>query len=207
MNKHLHPLDQARRPFTACLHFSQIVKRNRTTSQFLREQIRSRNGVLNGEIDTNATCRRHRVRRVADTKQSFAAPVTQTIDLYPEQLDLRPVIQLGHAIAQKSGETDNLVLKLRQPAPFDLVESPFRNDEAALPVIAAIEQHKKFAVLEKTERLFRILGLLGDPHPEDVDRRAKLTQSKTDASLNDRVPPVRADDKVRTNFQLAAGSI
>ena len=37
MNKNLHSLDQARRPFAARLHLSQIVHRNRTIPQFLRE--------------------------------------------------------------------------------------------------------------------------------------------------------------------------
>src|SRR5207253_5004538 len=139
MNKYLHPLDQARRPFPACPHFPQIVKRNWTAPHFLREQVRRRNRILDGEIDTNATRRRHGVRRIADAKQSFATPFAQTIDLYSEQLDLRPIIQLGYTIAQKSRETDDLVLKLQQPVRFDLVEATLGNNEAALPVIAAIE--------------------------------------------------------------------
>ena len=89
------------------------------------------------------------MRRIADAKQSFAAPIAQTIDLHGEQFDLRPVVQLGHAVAQKSGEADNFILKLRQTARFDLVETALGNDEAALPVIAAVEQDEQLAVLKK----------------------------------------------------------
>src|SRR6266571_3930693 len=146
------------------------------------------------------------MRRVADAKQSFATPFAQTIDLHCEQLDLRPIIQLGYTIAQKSRESDDLVLKFRQPARLDAVEAVFGNNEAALPVIAAVEQHKKFAVLEKTERLLRIILFFGDAHPEHVDRHAKLAQLETGARVNRRVPPVRSDDEVRAHFHFTARS-
>jgi hypothetical protein len=62
MNKSLHSLNQARRPFAARLHFAQIVHGNWTTPQFLREQIRRRDGILNGKVNSNATSWRHGVR-------------------------------------------------------------------------------------------------------------------------------------------------
>ena len=124
------------------------------------------------------------MRRIADAKQSFAAPVAQTIDLDGEQFDFRPVVQLGHTITQKSGKADNVILKFRQPSRFDLIEAAFGYNEAALPVITAIKQHEKFAVLEKTERLFRITLLLGDAHPEHIDWHAKLATFETGPRLN-----------------------
>jgi len=38
------------------------------------------------------------MRAIADAKQSFAIPSVQTIDLYREQFDLRPIVQLSDAI-------------------------------------------------------------------------------------------------------------
>src|SRR6266704_1120598 len=73
MNENLHCLNEPRRPFAARLHFAQIVHGNRTGSQFFREQIGSRNGILDSEIDADAACRRHRMRRIADAKQPVAA--------------------------------------------------------------------------------------------------------------------------------------
>src|SRR5205814_4701 len=161
---------------------------------------------LDGKIDPNAACRRHRVRSVDDRKQSFAAPITQTIDLYRKQLDLRPIAQLRHTVAEKSGEGGDVVLKLRQPARFYLAEAAFRDDETALPVIAAIEQHKQLAMLEKTERLLRIILFFRDAHPEHVDRHAKLVQLETGASVSRRVSPVSTDDEVRAQFYFATWS-
>ena len=57
MNKDLHSLNEASRPFAARLHFAQIVHGNRTGSQFFGEEIGSRDGILNSEIDADAACR------------------------------------------------------------------------------------------------------------------------------------------------------
>ena len=112
MNENLHRLNEPRRPFTPCLEFAQIIHGNRTGSQFLGEQIGSRDGILDREINADAACRRHRVRRITDAKQPVAAPITETIDLHREQLDFCPVIKLCHTVAEKCREGDDLVLKL-----------------------------------------------------------------------------------------------
>ena len=140
------------------------------------------------------------MRRIAHAKQSFATPITQTIDLHCEQFDFRPVVQLGHSVTQKSGKTDNVILKLRQPTLLDLVEATFGNNEAALPVIIAIEQYEEFAVLKKTERLLRILLLLGNAHPKHINRNAELALLKTSPRLSCGVPPIRADNEIGAHF-------
>ena len=66
----------------------------------------------------------------------------------------------GAAVAQKSGEVDDIVLKLPQPARFDFIESALWNYKAALPVIATVEQHEQLAVLKEAERLLRIILFL-----------------------------------------------
>ena len=57
VNKDLHSLNQPGRPFTARLHFSQITNVNRTSLELFREQVCSRNCVLDGKIDSH-TARR-----------------------------------------------------------------------------------------------------------------------------------------------------
>src|SRR3984893_5546248 len=57
MNKDLHPLEQASWPFAARLHCSQVANVNRTALQFFREQVCSRDCVLDGKIDSH-TARR-----------------------------------------------------------------------------------------------------------------------------------------------------
>ena len=79
------------------------------------------------------------MRRIADAKQSVAAPIAQAIDLHRQQFDFGPIIEFCHAVAQKSGEADDVVLKLLQTACFDVIEAAFGNYKAALPVIAAVE--------------------------------------------------------------------
>src|SRR6188472_4348484 len=57
MNENLHCLNESRRPFAARLDFTKIVHGNRTGSQFSTQQIGSRDGILNSEIDAHAACR------------------------------------------------------------------------------------------------------------------------------------------------------
>ncbi len=57
MNEDLHCLNEPRRPFATRLHSAQIVHGNRTGSQFFGEEIGSRDGILNSEIDADAACR------------------------------------------------------------------------------------------------------------------------------------------------------
>src|ERR1700730_8014127 len=57
MNKDLHSLNQAGRPFTARLYFSQIVDVNRTALQLFREQVGRRYCILNRKVDSD-TARR-----------------------------------------------------------------------------------------------------------------------------------------------------
>jgi len=56
MNENLHCLNESRRPLATRLHFAQIIHGNRTGSQFLAEQIRRSDGILNGEIDAYTPC-------------------------------------------------------------------------------------------------------------------------------------------------------
>ena len=58
-------------------------------------------------------------------------------------------------------------------------------------------------MLKKSERLFRIPLSLRNPYRKNVNRHTELAQLKTGTGVNNRMPPVSADNKIRTNFQLA----
>src|SRR5437773_1928113 len=100
------------------------------------------------------------MRRITNTKQSVTAPIAKPIDLNGKQFDLRPVVQFRHSVPQKSGEADDVILKLRQAARFDLFQSALWDDESTLPIIAAVQHDEQLAVLKKAERLFRVIRLL-----------------------------------------------
>src|SRR2546428_13744117 len=57
INESLHMLDQTRRPFAASLNFRKISNRDRTASQFFRQEIRRGDRILNCEINSNAAGR------------------------------------------------------------------------------------------------------------------------------------------------------
>jgi hypothetical protein len=57
MNKDLHSLNQSGWPFAPRLHFAQVANWNRTTLELFREQIRCRDCVLNGQINSYTASR------------------------------------------------------------------------------------------------------------------------------------------------------
>ena len=55
-------------------------------------EMRGRDRILEREINSDAACRRHRMRVIADAKQSFPTPLLQAIDLDGEQFAFLPVV-------------------------------------------------------------------------------------------------------------------
>jgi len=80
-----------------------------------REHVCGCNRVLDREIDSDASSRRHCVGSIADAKQTFPAPLTQTIDLDRKQFDFRPVVQFSDAIFKKWRKRDNVVTQGGSP--------------------------------------------------------------------------------------------
>ena len=139
LNDDLKSLRGASGKHPASLHGFKIRFTDAARGQLCRKNIGSGDRILDGKIDSDATCRGHGVCRVANAKQSLAAPIAQTIDLDGKQFDLGPVVQLSYPVAKEPGKTDDIVLKLRQTACFDLVKAALRNDTASLPIIIAVE--------------------------------------------------------------------
>jgi hypothetical protein len=54
------------------------------------QDVRCGDRILNGEVDADASDRRHRVRRIADAQQPGPVPLRQPIDLHGQQLHVSP---------------------------------------------------------------------------------------------------------------------
>jgi len=145
------------------------------------------------------------MRIVADAKQSVATPLLQAIDLHSEQFDFRPVIELGDSILQERPELDNIAMQSWQTTLFDLIEIAFRNHKTDLEVIATVEQHEEFPVLEKSERLERIIRAFGKTHPQDIDRCTEIAEFEICSRMGDGMPAVGADHEIGINVTLAFG--
>jgi hypothetical protein len=55
-----------------------------------RQDVRSRNRILNREVDADPAYRRHRVRCIADRQQAGPMPARQPVERYAQQLDIVP---------------------------------------------------------------------------------------------------------------------
>ena len=66
LQDHLEPLRRARRKLAATLHGLELPLGNRTLEKPRCENVRRGDGVLNREVDPDATDRRHRMSGVAD---------------------------------------------------------------------------------------------------------------------------------------------
>jgi len=90
LHDHLHPLSDSGREFSAPLNRLQLRSRRDPALQRLVKQVRCGHGILNGEVDADATNRRHGVRRVADAQQPRPMLLPQAIDADGQQLHVAP---------------------------------------------------------------------------------------------------------------------
>ena len=90
---HLQRLRPFRRRHSSHLHDFERSIDQRIFTKAIGANIRGRDGILNRQIDADATDRRHRVRRIADAKQTRAPPFPQSIDAHRKQAHVIPVAQ------------------------------------------------------------------------------------------------------------------
>ncbi len=65
------------------------------------EDVGGCDGVLQGDVDADAADGRHGVGGVSDAEQAGEPPAVEVIDLYGEELDLRPGVDLGGAAGEE----------------------------------------------------------------------------------------------------------
>ena len=97
----LHPLSHARRELAPALHSCKKIFRHSPLAQGVGQQVRGRDCVLDRQIDSHPSHRRHRMGSVSDTQQPWQMPFPQTVQLHREQFDLIPVLQFVNPIAEK----------------------------------------------------------------------------------------------------------
>ncbi len=112
-----------------------------------REQIRRRHRVLDSQINSYATRRRHGMRSIADQEQARKMPFPQPVDLHREQLDLLPTLELVHPISQIRRDAPNRLAKCVDAFMLGLFERTLRNNQPGLEVIAAIDQDQHSSVV------------------------------------------------------------
>src|SRR5260370_1109124 len=141
----LHPLCRAGGEFAAPLRGGEVVVMCGWGGQWSGKNIGGGDRILNRQIDAHAANRRHRMGRVADAKQSWAPPTLEAIHYHREQLNLLPIGDLFHTVAQKGSQLGKMRAKGGQAAGAKLLIAALGNDEGALPVRAAVEDLPGFA--------------------------------------------------------------
>ena len=171
--------------------------------KFWAEYIRCGNRVLNRQIDSYTSDRRHGVRCIADAQESGSAPSRQPVDCDRQKADLIPIAQLFYAVAQERRETCYFRAKRFQPSPADFVSRPFRDHEGTLPVVVAVEQDKNFPLVNMAKGLPRIIGTPADPHPHHIHGSAEINHFEGCPFANCGVAPIGAHSQPGPNFERA----
>src|SRR5260221_6863596 len=205
LDQQLHALDEARRRLAPTLHLiERLVADVAAAAQARHQDVGGGDRILDGEVDADAADRRHGVRRVADAQEARPVPAAQAVDSDGEQLDVAPVAQLLEPRAVERGEPGDLLAQGGEAALADLLEAALADDEGALPVIAAVEHHQDAAGVDAAQRLRRGVRVLGNTHPQHVDRRAEIDDLEPRLLPQSRMAAIRADDEAGADVQRAA---
>src|SRR6185437_16299377 len=84
------------------------------------------------------------------------------------------------------------------------VIAALRDDEGALPIVAAVDHHQDAAGVEAAQRLRQVAGLLGQAHPQDIDGRAEIIALEAGLVAHRRMASIGTDDEVGADLAPAA---
>lgn len=169
MGEDLECLRSAHRFLSMMLDLLQAVGCQGVGTQRFRQDVGGCNGILQRDVDSDASNRRHGVRGVANTEQSWRRPLRKPVDLYGEQLDLVPGIDLIDPISQERHDPSDAVLEVFQTGLLQLRESAFRYQVSDLEVVDAIDEDDQPAIVDVAEYIFRVAVVPGNAQPENVD--------------------------------------
>src|SRR6202007_3022307 len=102
--------------------------------QGLHQQVCGCYGVLNREVDSDSSGRRHGVCRISNAQEARQVPSRKPIDLYGEDLDLIPVLYFVDSLAQIGSDPANIGAESFEATRFDVVIRAFCDDEARLEI-------------------------------------------------------------------------
>ena len=197
LDRHLHALRHARRPFAPALHGAQVVQRRAALAQPRHQDVGGGDRVLDRQVDADAADRRHRMRGIADAQQAGPKPGVQPVHRHGQQLHIVPDREFLHAVAQIRRQPHDLGAERLQPARVHLVDAALGNDERALPVVVAIQHDEDAAGVDAAERLAGIVRRLRQAQPQHVHRRAAIRSTSKPARVaQGGVAAIGGDDQV-----------
>ena len=103
----------------------------------------------------------------------------------------------GHSSACVSGIDPALLVGLRRA---------FRDEEGALPVIAAVDHHEQSSAFHIAAKCADFAPGFGDAEPEDVHRRPEGPERQRRFLAQHRAAPVRGDDEIRSDLNDTFGA-
>lgn len=104
------------------------------------QEIGARNGILNRQVDANASGGRHGVRGIANAQQARSVPAPQAVNPHRKQLNLLPILQFRNPSVQVRSKLQDAVSELLQAASFDVIERALPDDQPGLEIFAAIDR-------------------------------------------------------------------
>ena len=142
-----------------------------------------------GKVDADTADRRHGMGGIADRQQAGLRPVYQAVELDRQQMQIADLVQLGDVEFGRG--CGDLVADHADALGAILLGGALRDEEGALPIGAAVDQHEQPPALDIAAQ--RALGrmLLADAEPEDVHRRAEIFERQHRA--DDRIAAVGGD--------------
>ena len=174
VREHLDLLRDARRELAPALNQGERGIDGLTCTQIRSENAGSGDGVLNGEIDANASGWRHGVGGIADAKQTGTVPLLEAVDLHGQQLDLIPIVQLLDSVAEVGRDLANCPAEGLHALPANFIQRPFADQQPGLEVITAIDQDQSLAVIDIAKELIGIGLMAANAEPKHVDGDAAL---------------------------------
>ena len=125
--------------------------------EYGREDAGGGYGVLNGEVDADASDGGHGVGGVADAKEAGAVPAGEAVDLDGQELDLIPIGDLIYAVGKRGDETGDAGAEGGDTGGLDRgSEAVLGDEEGALEVVATRDQDGEGAVVGVTENVGRV---------------------------------------------------
>src|SRR5665213_996303 len=114
------------------------------------------------------------MRGIANAEQAGPVPLPQAVDLHRQQLDLLPILQFLHAIAEERSDLENAFSKRLQPRALCFLKGILTDNESSLEIIAAVDQDQCLAVIDGAQELLWISRLAAQAKPEHIDRNAEF---------------------------------
>ena len=174
VREHLDLLRDARRELAPALNQGEREIDGLTCTQIRSDNAGSGDGVLNGEIDANASGWRHGVGGIADAQEAWTMPPLEAINLYGQQLDLSPIRQLFDPITEVWRDLANCAAEGLHALPANFIQRPFADQQPGLEVITAIDQDQSLAVIDIAKELIGIGLMAANAEPKHVDGDAAL---------------------------------